>query len=183
MTNILDLSKKLAHEAYASIGLLRKYTFAPYHVHTDAVRDLFLKYLPDETAGAVACDWHDVIEDVFPHNPYYSLDFIRGEFGDVVAGYVFDVTDQYTHAAYPQWNRKLRNQKERERLALVHPVSQSLKVADIIDNTGDIMVNDPEYAPRYIAEKVLTLPYLMNADTKLWAAGVLHLAKLQERLK
>lgn len=183
MEDILKISQEKAHAAHDSIGQVRKYSFIPYWHHPDEVRALFLKYLPNEIAGAIACDWHDVLEDVFPKNPFYSYEYILGEFGPAVAGHVVDVTDQYTKENYPQWNRPTRNGKERERQGLIHPVSKSIKLCDITRNTATIIEEDVKYAPTYLREKWLALPFLRGgASEQLWQDTTEHLIKQLNRL-
>lgn len=169
-------ARQFAHEAHGSIicpntglqGHRRKYApFPSYNVHTDEVEDIYFRATHD-VIGAAVGDLHDILEDVFPLNEYYSLERIRREFGDEVAYGVFDLTDQYVREAYPQWNRKVRKQKERERLGLVSTRSKGVKLADLISNTTSIVRDDPDFAKTYLREKLALLPHLVGGDASLW---------------
>ena len=45
--------------------------------------------------------------------------------------------------------------------------TQTIKVADLIDNTKTIVEYDPKFAPVYLAEKALLLDVLTKADQAL----------------
>ena len=64
-----------------------------------------------------AAENHDVLEDVFPLNPYYSEVKIRELFGDTVANYVIELTDVFTKENYPDKNRTERKALECNRLS------------------------------------------------------------------
>jgi len=44
---------------------------------------------------------------------------------------------------------------------------QTIKVADLISNTGSIVEHDPKFAVTYLEEKRLLLDVLTNADPRL----------------
>ncbi len=111
--------------------------------------------------------FHDIIEDVFPRNPEFSLQRICDEFGEDVAHGVLDLTDQYTKENYPDWNRRVRKDKEATRLGKTRARSQTGKVADMIDNGSDILVNDPKFAMTYLKEMGFLLLHLTQANGHL----------------
>jgi (p)ppGpp synthase/HD superfamily hydrolase len=116
-----------------------------------------------------AAHLHDILEAVFPARPEYSFEWIVEEFGAVIGQHVFDLTDQYTKANYPHWNRANRKQKEAERLGSVSSGSKTVKLADLISNTDDIMLYDRKFAKTYLKEKQALLPYLAGGDGRLLA--------------
>lgn len=169
MTDLIARAQEFAHDAHDSIRQTRKYApFPPYHVHTDEVASIVATVTNDEDS-IIAANLHDVLEDVTPKNPFYNFNLIQDLFGRRAAQFVLDLTDLYTKEAYPQWNRRLRKQKERERLGLTAPESQTVKLADLISNTQDIVINDPGFAVTYLKEKQQLLPHLTSGDKTLWA--------------
>jgi len=156
-----------AHDAHDSIGQKRKYTGAPYWVHTDEVAAIVAD-VTDDPEVIAAAHLHDVLEDVWPVNNHYSPGLIADLFGERVWHLVYDLTDEYTKDAYPELNRQARKQKERERLGLCTPESQTIKLADLLSNSIDIVVNDANFAKTYMREKALLLTYLVSGDKTLW---------------
>jgi (p)ppGpp synthase/HD superfamily hydrolase len=155
-------------EGHESIKQVRKYSGLPYFDnHCVPVASIVAEVTDDEEV-IIAAGGHDLIEDVFPLNPYYSLNKVREMFGDRVAGIIFDLTDQYTKENYPQWNRRIRHEKEAERLALISDDAQTVKFVDLIHNTGDITQSDPSFAAVYLKEKMHLLSKMRGGDVRLW---------------
>lgn len=166
MNQILQ-AQQLAHEAHDSINQKRKYSGLPYWVHTDEVA-----FVVASTPGAtenmvVAAHLHDVLEDVFPLKPQYHAGLIRHLFGDEVLLFVMGLTDVYTKEAYPKLNRAARHAKENERLGKVCPYVKTIKLADLICNTRDIVSQDPDFGRVYLREKLALLPYLADGSPVL----------------
>lgn len=161
--NIIRDFREYAHAAHDSIEQKRKYTGAPYWVHTDEVAEIVASVTSDPSIICIA-HGHDILEDVTPKNPAYSYESIFGLYGERIANGIFDLTDQYTSENYPTWNRKLRKLKERERLGAITEDSKLVKLADLISNTQDIVVNDPNFAVTYLREKAALLPQLFVAN-------------------
>ena len=152
--------------AHESIGQKRKYTFEPYFNHCLEVAEIVSQVTDDENV-IIAAAGHDTKEDVTPINPYYSLDLIESNFGLRVKNMVIDLTDIYTKKVYPAWNRAKRKQAERERMELVCPDSQTIKLADLISNTRSIVTYDKDFARVYLEEKLALLPYLKGGNESL----------------
>ena len=165
MTKI-EKAQVFAHEAHDSIKQVRKYTGAPYWVHTDAVAEI-VAFVGGDENQVCAAHLHDVLEDVKPINPEYNAQRILNEFGDDVMDIVIDLTDVYTKVAYPKLNRKQRHELENKRLAIIPPRSQTVKLADLINNTASIVVNDPDFAKVYLPEKLAILPLLSDGNPVL----------------
>jgi (p)ppGpp synthase/HD superfamily hydrolase len=160
MTHRLDkaiLFSKLAHEA---IGQKRKYTGEPYFNHPLRVMKLVASVLPDDEDAQIVALLHDVVEDT-----HISLTLIRDEFGTRVERGVFALTDTPTVEGGP--NRKERKKLDRERLSKAEGWIQTVKVADMIDNTSSIAEHDPNFWKVYKEEKRLLLDVLTEADSGL----------------
>lgn len=139
--------------AHDSIGQVRKYSGEPYWKHTERVElALWEAGVRDEDV-LIAGLGHDTIEDVYPVNSVYSLSAIVSQFGVRAARYIHGLTDVYTKAAFPNYNRKERHKQETARLLIESDEVKMVKAADMGDNTSDILVNDPAYAQVYIPEK------------------------------
>ena len=89
---------------------------------------------------------------------------------------VVELTDVYTHELQPRMKRKERRSREAERLATVSADAQTVKYADIIDNTIDLTQNDPDFAPVYIREcqAILDVADKGNADLYDRVLGMLQ---------
>lgn len=139
--------------AHGSINQKRKYSGDDYIVHPERVVEILKKFNVGNLKILEAGYLHDVLEDVFPKNPEYSPKRILHEFGEIVLGYVQELTDVYIPENYPKMNRENRKKKEAERLALISEGAKMIKLADLIDNTSDIVKNDPDFAVVYLQEK------------------------------
>ncbi len=156
MTNLVDRALKFATIAHADQK--RKYTGKPYIVHPIEVMQIVSTVEHDEAMLAAAL-LHDVVEDTD-----IDLDTIRDVFGDDVASLVDDLTD----VSKPEdGNRKVRKALDREHSAQASARAQTIKLADLISNSSDILENDPKFAKVYLAEKELLLEVLTEGDASL----------------
>lgn len=151
----------------------RKYTNEPYFEHCRRVA-LTVRDTGEGNHAVAAAYLHDTVEDT-----PITLDFIREECGIVVAEMVFALTD--TENKY--MNRAARKEYDRMRLAKAPPVVQTIKVADLIDNTESIVQYDPAFARTYLKEKRLLLDVLTNADKALLALAEERLTQALETLE
>jgi len=165
--NLVEKAQKFAHEAHDSINQKRKYTGEPYWVHTDEVAALVGQTPGSTPEMGAASHLHDVLEDVMPLNPHYNSIRILNEFGTEVLDLVVDLTDVYTKAQYPKWNRATRHEKENARLAQVNTQAKTIKLADLICNTYSIVKHDPDFARIYLREKFALLPLLADGAPTL----------------
>jgi hypothetical protein len=78
-----------------------------------------------------------------------------------------DLTDVYTTEAYPDLNRKIRKQKEAERLWKIDVDSQTVKYCDLIDNSESILQHDVGFARTYMAEKKEIMKGMIHGDPAL----------------
>ena len=131
-------------------GQVRKYTGEPYVVHCTAVARTVAKYLPSGMAVSAAV-LHDVVEDTG-----VTLEDLRRCM--YVGPYVAQLVDDLTDVSKPtDGNRATRKAIDRAHTARAHPLAKVVKLADLLDNTRDIVANDPDFAPVYVAEKRLLL--------------------------
>lgn len=161
---------------------LRKYTNKPYWTHLENVAKTVSTYMADTLAAEVAL-CHDLFEDT---NCYYgllekSLRTIGYEFSErtIICDSVNELTDQYTTEKYPNVNRAKRKQMEAERLSGISYLSQSVKYADLIDNTFSIISYDVGFAEIYLKEKheILNRMRAGNIDLFIRCCSVFYNAK------
>lgn len=160
--NTFNTAFEYAHRAHNSIGQVRKYSGNPYIVHPARVVEILIENGANNPATIEAAYLHDVIEDVFPIKPEYSLDAIEQTFNPQVRLLVHELTDEYTKEKYPRVNRENRKQLEAERIAKISDEGLKIKLADMIDNTSDIIKNDPGFARVYLKEKQRVLEMLKD---------------------
>lgn len=152
---------KAAHFAQsAHAGQVRKYTGLPYFTHTYDVAKLVSTVTSDPEMIAAAL-LHDTLE-----NTDTAAMEILTEFGERVHSLVLDLTDVYTDASYG--NRARRKAQEAERLAQVAADAQTIKLADLIDNSRSIVALDVNFARTYLREKELYLSALTRGHSTLF---------------
>lgn len=108
--------------------------------------------------NVIAAAWlHDVLEDT---KVTYGL--LGSEFNLVVADYVLALTDS------TEGNRATRKAADRARLAAAPPEVQTIKLADLIDNTASITHHDPKFNEVYLEEKLLLLEVMTQGEPTLY---------------
>ena len=147
---------KAAHE---SVGQRRKYTGEPYIVHPMAVAEL-VRSVPHTPQMVAAAYLHDVVEDT-----PVTIEEVRVEFGPEVG----ELVDWLTDVSRPEdGNRRVRKELDRQHLAKAPPAAQTIKLADLIDNTLTIREHDPSFWRVYRREKQALLEVLTAGDQTLW---------------
>lgn len=146
----------------------RKYTGEPYWHHVVAVAEIVSKYEPRGIEIALC---HDLYEDtecdeVTLRNCLIESGYLREEAWVIHYG-IMDLTDYYTHQRFPDMNRTTRKSQEAYRLGRIPPLSQSVKYADLINNTESIVKYDPGFAVKYLEEKVQILDKMRNGNIHL----------------
>ena len=84
----------------------------------------------------------------------------------------WDLTDKFTSADYPIFNRKQRKAMEVERLSAVSANSQAIKYCDLIDNTKSIVQHDKGFARVYLKEKANLLKVMNEGNKFLYEQAV-----------
>jgi (p)ppGpp synthase/HD superfamily hydrolase len=152
-------SARFAQRAHA--GQQRKYSHRPFIEHPARVAARVM-LLDSITVAAVAAAWlHDVLEDCG-----YSRDELRhAGFPDATLDLVVELTN--VSSARQQLPRARRKQMDRDRLARVSPTAKRIKMVDRVDNLREVNLATRDFQSLYVAETVLLLPCLADADTLL----------------
>lgn len=147
---------------------VRKYNGEPYWQHLVSVAEIASKHM-DGAIEIAFC--HDLLEDTactyqelqkFLHENGYNKKEAK-EICDVTK----ELTDVYIKEDYPNLNRKIRKQKEAKRLGKISVLGQSIKYADLIDNTASIVENDRQFAKVYLREAVDILDQMRKGNIHL----------------
>lgn len=163
-----------ATAAHCAIDQRRKYTNEPYIIHPKAVADL-VGTVEGHTVDMVCTAWlHDVLEDT-----QVSFQVLDGLFGRTIA----DMVQMLTDVGHEHGNRAKRKAIDRDRLACAPGSVQTVKVADLIDNTPTIVQFDRDFAKVYLREKRELLDVLQKADTLLWSTAHGMLVKAEHDLQ
>lgn len=156
--SLCERALAFATKAHASIDQRRKYTGEPYINHPVAVAGIVFN--AGGTPAMVAAAYlHDVVEDT-----PVTIEEIEAEFGAEVATLVGWLTD----VSKPEdGNRVVRKAIDRHHSAAAPPEAQTIKLADLIDNTASITRHDPHFSVRYMREKRALLEVMTNGDPVL----------------
>lgn len=147
-----------AYSEWAHAGQVRKYTGEPYANHPARVADMVWGVTKDEDA-TIASYLHDTVEDTF-----VTLSDIYKRWGPKIEDMVWALTTEKR----PDENRAERKKREMERLAQHgNSAIHTIKLADLIDNTEDIVKHDPSFAKRYLQEKADLLSVLQQGHQGL----------------
>lgn len=162
----------------------RKYTGDPYVKHLIAVARMVKSYTHDSTLVAVAI-CHDLYEDTnCPEKDLLDALSIAGYSrmeGKLINRLIWELTDEYIKAKYPELNRRERKKREAQRLWAVSPQAQTVKYADMIDNVGDLAQNDPGFGKRYLSE-MKDILNKMDAGVANLYKQALEAAEIAEKL-
>lgn len=151
----------------------RKYVNLPYIYHPIAVSEIVFEVNPVQEVVAAAV-LHDTIEDTET-----SYDDIYRNFGETVADLVMEVTDVSKPS---DGNREIRKAIDREHLRKASADAQTIKLADLIDNTKSIVGHDHGFARVYLAEKKRLLQVLTKGNKLLWERALGQVIEGESRL-
>lgn len=141
-------------------GQVRKYSGEPYAVHPFEVAGLLTSVDILDEDLILAALFHDLFEDTDCPRAY-----IAQKYGKRVHDLVVELTEVPTEG-----NRKARKEAEAKRLATISADAMTVKCADFISNTKDIVQNDPGFAKVYLTEKANVLPsFEGKADPVIYA--------------
>ncbi len=155
----------------------RKYHEELYIEHPKRVAKLF-KTVPHTAAMVCAAYLHDVVEDTA-----VSLEDVCRKFGREVAQLVEELTDEYIKQNYQHLNRRKRKKKEVERQVKMSVEAKTIKLADVIDNTRDIVKNNPDFARRYVPEMEALTKALREGDFQLLMRACYEVQRWKYELK
>lgn len=160
MSDLEIRAKEFATLAHGRINQRRKFTGEPYINHPAAVAEI-VRSVP-HTDEMLAAAWlHDTVEDCG-----IDMDEIHRVFGPQVTELVECLTDV---SRIKDGNRATRRAIDRAHTAKASPAAKTIKLADLIDNTHNIVALDPNFAKVYLPEKRLLLAVLKEGDPTLWA--------------
>ena len=138
----------------------RKYTNEPYINHPMAVATL-VDFIADGDEDMIcAAILHDVLEDTD-----VGEGELRKRFGDAITDLVVGLTD----VSKPEDG----NRADRKAMDRLHTINspakvQTIKLADLIDNSRSIVKHDPGFAKVYMAEKRTLIDGMRKGDRTLW---------------
>ena len=141
---------------------MRKYSKEPYIEHPKRVAEI-VRTVPHNSEMICAAYLHDVVEDT-----PVEIEEIEKKFGKKVAQLVHELTDEYMKINYPHLNRRARKDKEVERQADMSKDAKTIKLADVIDNTPDIVKNDPGFGRKYLYEMEKLTRVLVGGNKELF---------------
>lgn len=147
----------------------RKYRDERYINHPVRVMQTCEQYLPTLPVLAAAL-LHDVLEDTDTGKNEmrnFLLTLMNDNDVSMTMRLVIELTDVYTKEDYPRLNRRKRKKLERERLAKVSAEAQTIKYADIIDNSTDVRSQDNDFALVFLNECKLLLEVMTKGNKEL----------------
>lgn len=148
----------------------RKYTGEPYWHHLVSVAKILDDYSHKILIPVALC--HDLLEDTTCwEQEIYDILIEIGYTENESLCYcenITELTDEFTKEKYPHFNREQRKTLEANRLHKISYDAQTVKFADLIDNTSSITEHDPKFAVKYLKEKELILAGMNRGDIKLY---------------
>lgn len=164
---------------------MRRYTPERYIVHPVRVMKIVAAYNNDLSVLCAAL-LHDVLEDT----PVKEAD-MRAELAKVldekrvnrIMRLVVELTDVFIKKDYPKLNRRTRKENEARRLSDVSSEAQTIKYADIIDNTNDHLAQDADFARVYLREARTILEGMKDGDPVLRERAVALVKQSLHKLK
>lgn len=152
MVDILNQIEQFAAKAHE--GQRRKFVDEPYIVHPVRVMTICNSYSNDLPVLAAAL-LHDVLEDT-PVTALQIKAFLSTLMDTTNTErtllLVDELTDRYVKSDYPTLNRRTRKNKEAERLSKVSADAQTIKYADIIDNSTEFANADASFVKTFLHE-------------------------------
>lgn len=156
---------------------MRKYSEELYIEHPKRVAEI-VRTVSHTSEMICAAYLHDVVEDT-----PVEIEEIEQKFGKKVAQLVQELTDEYMKVNYPHLNRKARKEKEVERQAQISKEAKTIKLADVIDNTPDIVANDPGFGQKYLHEMEKLTCVLVGGDKDLFERARREVSEGKKALK
>lgn len=189
--NLIETPAKwFGRAAHTFIRQRRKYSGVWYFTHTEAVHDIVMAHGGNKYQGAAAY-LHDYREDVVTklkaEGRWFWLNvfefFYWSLFPERVHKLVTELTDVYTSENYPDNNRKWRKAKEAERISQISDEGQTIKLADLFNNTESIVNDDPDFAITYLKEKHHMMKGLYGGNHVLYMKVKKQLQESIDKLK
>jgi (p)ppGpp synthase/HD superfamily hydrolase len=170
MTDLITLARTFATERHGNQK--RKYSDEPYTVHLESVMEI-VRSVPHDENMLIAALLHDVVEDT------------ETTFGEIANRFevdVYELVSALTDYTKVVGNRKHRKKLDAQRLSNAPARAQTIKLADLIDNTASIVERDPNFARVYLEEKQRLLEVMTKGDPTLYARAYEQLQEGQRKL-
>ena len=183
MEKTLQQVREFADRAHGQ--QLRKYTPDRYIVHPVRVMELCRQYTEDVTILAAAL-LHDVLEETMVTKEglkEFLLGQMENDKAERTLELVVELTDVYIKKDFPRMNRRSRKEKEVERMANASPDAQTIKYADIIDNSVEIAKHDADFARVFLSECRNLLKKMNKGNPELYSHAVETVNRGFEELK
>ena len=180
LENILEKITVFADQAHGE--QMRKYTPERYIVHPVRVMRNCRK-VTDQLPVLAAALLHDVLEDTATSEreiTQFLIPLMGSEQAGTTLKLVIELTDVYITNNYPRLNRKERKAKEAQRMKMISADAQTIKYADILDNSQEIASQDTGFASVYLKEGRALLKVMKNGHPALRAEA---LAIIEQGLK
>lgn len=163
----------------------RKYTDEPYFTHLLSVAELLSQFSNDEMEVEIGL-CHDLLERTACTKQEFALKLIDMGYdlfprNKILKG-VYDMTNLYSEAAYPMFNRKERKDLEAERMVDIESFSQTVKYAEIIINSRSIIQYDPEFAKIYVEEIQSYIKEMNEGNRNLYQLCCKELNSISEKI-
>lgn len=173
MDDLISRAREFATSAHQRIDHRRKYTHQPYENHLKAVARLVAEVTTD--VRLVAAAWlHDTVEDTLATHAD-----IDAAFGSEISKLVDELTDVSRPG---DGNRAARKAIDREHLEQASPGAQTVKLADLLDNTPDICRHDEEFGRIFLVEAQQLLNVLDQGDPRLFTRAQQVILRYSEKL-
>ena len=128
---------------------------------------------------------HDVLEDT-PVTAGELHDFLKENMIEKEAAQtvqlVIELTDVFIKDKYPQWNRRKRKQKEAQRIGKISSFAQTVKYADILDNSQTLSKADDSFVETYLRESLAILNLANKGDQRLYNRVMDHVTNALREL-
>lgn len=183
MEKILEKIRDFADQSHGS--QMRKYAPDRYIVHPVRVMEICRKYTQELPVLAAAI-LHDVLEDTAVTEEELHA-FLRTVMDESQAAktirLVVELTDVYVKESFPELNRKKRKALELERMKAISADAQTVKYADILDNSDEIVEQDPDFARVFLHECRRLLAGMNAGNPGLHALAMESVEKLLAALR
>jgi guanosine-3',5'-bis(diphosphate) 3'-pyrophosphohydrolase len=178
----LEAIIKFADQAHGD--QMRKYTNERYIVHPIRVMQICHEYSQDQALLSAAL-LHDVLEDTpvtSQEIEHFLLPILGTEETKRSLAFVVELTDVYIKKKYPRMNRRLRKDNEAQRLSKVSSEAQTIKYADIMDNSVNIVLHDREFGYRYLTESQMILDSMEKGHPVLYERALHTVRECMEKV-
>ncbi|HYC40257.1 MAG TPA: HD domain-containing protein [Chitinophagaceae bacterium] len=179
------LNKVTAFASQAHAGQQRKFAPEPYIVHPIRVMELCRQYSNDISVLSAAL-LHDLLEDTPVTRDEMDV-FLRTVMSEKDAAQtvqmVVELTDVFIKKNYPEWNRRKRRKMEAERLSKISAGGQTVKYADILDNSLDIVNVENDFAKKYLEECLEILHAMQKGSRPLYERALETVKDCMQKVK